>query len=428
MKFTRRQLRKVIREEATRIQNSANQTKKNCGCGKDPCVTYGIQTENVLSAEESLSKWVNEPAAKYARELISKYGQPDGVTESMVIWHDGRISKFDNVYVKDEYVYHESPSPHYDYAYSTLTIHVPEDLMGAVAEASESIIIDQLKDTVTARCADIYANAITLGFVQKLALGEIPAERSKEVYEYHIKNNILPPWFVEFEEDNEIQEINRRSMKITRSKLRKIIREALTLSESAMLPIVTNTYEDVDDINILANYAHRDDMEGALKDPTLQYYINNNEAGMLVDDSKGWLHLVGDEKQMGPAPEGWNLNRVYDFIADFENEAYEVFARKESGEHDSLPNKVEREIIGNALSQTYVMPTEIEDIEFQIRRRGGKPSNINIEDDNMISNIRAEDAERKGLTLDDIVKVLRDNGAKERKKQKPIKHTPPIYD
>ena len=217
-------------------------------------------------------------------------------------------------------------------------------------------------------------------------------------------------------------------MKITHSKLRKIIREALTLSESAMLPIVTNTYEDVDDINILANYAHRDDMQGALKYPTLQYYINNNEAGMLVDDSKGWLHLVGDEKQMGPAPEGWDLDSVYDFIADFENEAYEVFARKESGEHDSLPNKVEREIIGNALTQSYVMPDEIKDIEFQIRRRGGKPSNINIEDDNMISNISAEDAERKGLTLDDIVNVLRDNGAKERKKQKPIKYTPPMYD
>ena len=217
-------------------------------------------------------------------------------------------------------------------------------------------------------------------------------------------------------------------MKLTNIKLRKIIREALTLAEAKMLPIVTNPYEDVDDVNVLANYAHRDDMQGALKDPALQYYINNNEAGMLVDDSKGWLHLVGDEKQMGPAPEGWDLDSVYDFIADFENEAYEVFARKESGEHDSLPNKVEREIIGNALSQSYVMPDEIEDIEFQIRRRGGKPSNINIEDDNIVSNIRAEDAERKGLTLDDIVKVLRDNGAKERKKQKPIKYTPPMYD
>ena len=89
---------------------------------------------------------------------------------------------------------------------------------------------------------------------------------------------------------------------------------------------------------------------------------------------------------------------------------------------------MEREIIGSALTQSYVMPDEIKGLEFQIRRKGGKPSNINIEDDSMVSNIRAEDAERKGLTLDDIIKVLQDNGTKERKKQKPIRHTPPMYD
>ena len=108
--------------------------------------------------------------------------------------------------------------------------------------------------------------------------------------------------------------------------LKALIRE-MVISENKMLDIITNPYEDVDDVNILANYAHNDDMQGALKDKELQYYINNNEAGMLVDDSKGWLHLVGDEKQMGPAPEGWDLDKVYDFIADFEDEAYKAFSQ-----------------------------------------------------------------------------------------------------
>ena len=195
-----------------------------------------------------------------------------------------------------------------------------------------------------------------------------------------------------------------------------------------MLDIVTNSYEDVEDINRLANYALNDDMQGALKDPELQYYIEKNEAQYLVDDSRGWLHLVGDEKQMGPAPEGWNLDAVYKFIEKFEDEAYKIFSQKEKSEHGSLPAKKEREIIGNALSMSYVMPDDIKTIEFQIRRKGGKPSNINIEDDNMVSNITAQEVERQGLTLDDIAKVLRDGGAKERKKQKPIKHTPPMYD
>ena len=213
---------------------------------------------------------------------------------------------------------------------------------------------------------------------------------------------------------------------IRESTLRKIIRSKLL--ETKMLDIVTNSYEDVEDINRLANYALNDDMQGALKDPELKYYIEKNEAQYLVDDSRGWLHLVGDEKQMGPAPQGWNLDAVYKFIEEFEDEAYKIFSQKEKGEHGSLPAKKEREIIGNALSMSYVMPDDIKTIEFQIRRKGGKPSNINIEDDNMVSNITAQEVERQGLTLDDIAKVLRDGGAKERKKQKPIKHTPPMYD
>ena len=217
-------------------------------------------------------------------------------------------------------------------------------------------------------------------------------------------------------------------MKITRRHLRRIIRETLLVENKKMIDIVTNSYEDVTDINVLANYALRDDMEGALKDPKLQYYIEKNEAQYLVDDARGWLHLVGDEKQMGPAPAGWNLNDVYDFIEEFEDEAFRVFSQKEQGEHGSLPAKKEREIIGKALTMSYVMPDDIKNIEFQIRRTGGKPKNINIEDDNMISNITAQEVERQGLTLDDIANVLRDGGAKERKKQKPIKHTPPMYD
>ena len=196
-----------------------------------------------------------------------------------------------------------------------------------------------------------------------------------------------------------------------------------------MLDIVTNPYEDVEDINILANYAHRNDMQGALKDPTLKHYIDKNEAMYLVDDSYGWLKHVGKEDQgEPPAPSGWDLNKVYDFVQRFEDEASKVFSQKDAADHASAPNKIEREIIGNAFTYSYVMPDEIKGLEFQIRRRGGKPSNINIEDDSMVSNIRAEDAERKGLTLDDIIKVLRDNGAKERKKRAPIRHTPPMYD
>ena len=69
--------------------------------------------------------------------------------------------------------------------------------MEAVAKASESIIVDQLKNEVTARCGDIYANAITLGFVQKLVAGDIKPEDSAEEYKRHILGGMLPDWFKE---------------------------------------------------------------------------------------------------------------------------------------------------------------------------------------------------------------------------------------
>jgi hypothetical protein len=217
-------------------------------------------------------------------------------------------------------------------------------------------------------------------------------------------------------------------MRISKKQIRGIIKKSM-LSERKMLDIVVSKYDSAaEDINILANYALRDDMQGALNDPDLQYYIDKNEAGLLVDDSYGFLKYVGNEDYGPPAPEGWNLDDVYDFVKEFEDEAYRVFINKEKGDHAGLPNKVEREIIGNALTQSYVMPDEIKDIEFQIRRKGGKPMNINIEDDRIASNINHEEATRHGLTLDDIAKVLRDGGAKERKKQKPVKRTPPVYD
>ena len=149
---------------------------------------------NEEKAKDVLSNWEHKDAAKYAQQLVDEYGEPDVVADSMLLWHAG-ISEFTQTYVKDESVPHDSPKPHHDYVYSTMEIDIPEDLMEAVAKASESIIVDQLKNEVTARCGDINANAITLGFVQKLIAGDIKPEDAVEEYKKHILEGIYPDWF-----------------------------------------------------------------------------------------------------------------------------------------------------------------------------------------------------------------------------------------
>ena len=230
-----------------------------------------------------------------------------------------------------------------------------------------------------------------------------------------------------FDQWKELKE--SKTMKITESKLRQIVREALLIERREMLDLVTSPYEDLTDINVLANYALNNDMQGALKDPVLRSYIEKNQAQTLVDNSYEYLKYVGDTKQgLPPAPEGWDLDKVYDFVEKFENEAFKSFSRQKGQSHDALPAKKEREIIGSALTMSYVMPDDIKQIEFQIRRSGGQPTNINIENPTMMSNITAREVERQGLTLDDITRVLRDGGAKESKKRPARDYTPSAYD
>lgn len=222
-------------------------------------------------------------------------------------------------------------------------------------------------------------------------------------------------------------------MKVTKRHLRKLIKEAL-LTEAQMIPIIVNEYEDVDDFNILANYALNNDMQGALADPELQYYIEKNEAGLLVDDAMSWLPHVGDEKDYGmPAPEGWDWNKVKKFTRDFEDAAYLVYSKKAKAASKAAPNRAERKAIGRVFTYDDISPEEIKSITYQVRRKGGKPSNIQMEDHdsmlgNMYTNIDADEAQRYGTTLDKIIKVLEDGGARLRKKQKSVKRTTPYYD
>ena len=152
---------------------------------------------NEEDSSDLLGKWEHDDAKSYAEELIKNYGQPDVITDEMLLWENGRISEFKKVYVIDESIPHCCPKPHKDFVYSTMEIDVPEELMEAVAKASESIIVDQLKNEVTARCGDIFANAMTLGFVQKLVSKEIKPEDAPKEYERHILDAILPDWFKE---------------------------------------------------------------------------------------------------------------------------------------------------------------------------------------------------------------------------------------
>ena len=132
--------------------------------------------------KENYSNWVNKEPVEYAKHLTKTFGQPDELTDSQLCWFskDG----FKRIVIKDEYILHGSPAPHYDFIYCYIDLKVPESMATALAESSGSIMVDYLKGEVGARCGSITANATTLNYCLDAVAGRVTP--SKQEYEKRI--------------------------------------------------------------------------------------------------------------------------------------------------------------------------------------------------------------------------------------------------
>ncbi len=138
--------------------------------------------ENEIVREANYSKWDHPEAADYSEFLEKTFGEPDEATDEQTVWHnkDG----FKRIVVRDEYILHGSPAPHYDFVYSYIDLEVDEDLSDELAKCSGSILIDHLKNEVGARCGSLTANAVTLNFCLDVVYGR--TQPVKEEYEKRI--------------------------------------------------------------------------------------------------------------------------------------------------------------------------------------------------------------------------------------------------
>jgi hypothetical protein len=137
----------------------------------------------IIEINNFLPQWENEEPSDYVKDLTKKLGAPNELTNKRAVWYnkDG----FKRIEVKDEFILHCCPEPHYDYVYSTIDLHVPKKFVRVFAESSESILIDLLKNEVSARCAGLSPNAVTLNYVLDVVSGRV--EGSKEEYEKRIR-------------------------------------------------------------------------------------------------------------------------------------------------------------------------------------------------------------------------------------------------
>lgn len=146
-------------------------------------------------AHETLKKFKNQDAAKYGKKLIKAFGSPYGVMPHALFWK--QADGMNAIWLMDESIEHDFPAKHRDFVYSSKTIDVPTSLYGLFGYVTGSIMIDGLTNTVTARCGTLWANAVTLQFVEDVVAGRTSQdpEKAKQEYARRIKNGPAPAWY-----------------------------------------------------------------------------------------------------------------------------------------------------------------------------------------------------------------------------------------
>ena len=154
--------------------------------------TATAQTQ--MSLDEVLASWPETPH-EVAMTIIEKYGQPDGITESRLIWHNTGPWKTTIVY--RDVVQHDFPVPHPDLLEQVIDYQVPVELFDDLAAYDGSVIVERTRGTMAARCDKEAANFLAINLAHDIVTGQRTVEEARQFYADTIQavmNGETPPY------------------------------------------------------------------------------------------------------------------------------------------------------------------------------------------------------------------------------------------
>lgn len=132
-----------------------------------------------MNYEEAIENWPDTPK-EVAQEMVDKYGEPDEVTPSHIIWHNNGPWKRTTVY-RDE-IEHKFPKPHTDLLEQTINYRVPVEKFSELAEFDGSVIVERTKGEMSARCDKEGANMLALNLADEIIRDEKTVDEARQKY------------------------------------------------------------------------------------------------------------------------------------------------------------------------------------------------------------------------------------------------------
>lgn len=131
------------------------------------------------SIQGMVASWP-EASRMAAMDMMQKYGPPQGVTASMLVWENNGPWKWTRVF--REPVQHNFPMPHPDVMEQAINYQVPIDRYDDLARYDGSVIAERTKGQLSARCDKEGANFLAINLANDVATGKRTVDDARAYY------------------------------------------------------------------------------------------------------------------------------------------------------------------------------------------------------------------------------------------------------
>lgn len=138
----------------------------------------------MMSAQSTIAGWPKVPK-EVATKTMQKYGQPDEVTPTMLMWHNNGPWKHTIVFREE--VTHDFPVPHTDLLQQFIAYKVPLDKYDDMAMYDGSVVIERTNGMLSARCDKEEANFLAINLANDVATGKRSPAEARKFYAESVK-------------------------------------------------------------------------------------------------------------------------------------------------------------------------------------------------------------------------------------------------
>ncbi len=146
--------------------------------------TNRLSSVSANEAKGMISDWPAK-SQEVATSIMAKYGAPNEVTGTMLVWHNNGPWK--KTIIHKEPVQHNFPMPHVDLLEQFVDYSVPADKYDQLAFYDGSVVVARTVGEISARCDKEEANFLALNLANDIAMGKRTVEDARAYYARAIK-------------------------------------------------------------------------------------------------------------------------------------------------------------------------------------------------------------------------------------------------